>query len=301
MIYVIYHGGCYDGFGAAFAAWLKLRDDEATYVPFFHGDNSSWQDVEASLQVDDMVYFVDMCLPLDDLERISKKCYKVVVLDHHKTAAPMMGLHSSTEKGTLEKPDLGLECYYDNDESGATMSWRHFHQEPTPSFFLYLKDRDLWRFELPESKEVSAAIQSYPFDFRVWYDIYDEDLINSDRLKVEGAIILRFKSQMVEEVCKKAQLVLFERAPNPGGQFTVETYRIPVTNSSLFFSEIPTRALELFPEAPFALNYYRRGDGLWYYSLRSRDGGVDVSEIAKNYEGGGHKHAAGFQLRELII
>lgn len=35
------------------------------------------------------------------------------------------------------------------------------------------------------------------------------------------------------------------------------------------------------------------------YSLRSREGGVDVSEIAKQFGGGGHKHAAGFRLPEF--
>jgi len=32
------------------------------------------------------------------------------------------------------------------------------------------------------------------------------------------------------------------------------------------------------------------------YSLRSRENGIDVSEIAKKYGGGGHKHAAGFKI-----
>ena len=32
------------------------------------------------------------------------------------------------------------------------------------------------------------------------------------------------------------------------------------------------------------------------FSLRSEEGGEDVSEIAGLFGGGGHKHAAGFQL-----
>lgn len=32
------------------------------------------------------------------------------------------------------------------------------------------------------------------------------------------------------------------------------------------------------------------------WSLRSEDGRVDVSEIAKSYGGGGHRNAAGFQI-----
>jgi len=32
------------------------------------------------------------------------------------------------------------------------------------------------------------------------------------------------------------------------------------------------------------------------FSLRSTDEGMDVSEIAKQYGGGGHAHASGFRL-----
>jgi len=32
------------------------------------------------------------------------------------------------------------------------------------------------------------------------------------------------------------------------------------------------------------------------FSLRSQEGGIDVSEIAIKFGGGGHKHAAGFKV-----
>lgn len=35
--YVLYHAHCADGFGAAYAAWLKLGND-AQYVPVKYGD-----------------------------------------------------------------------------------------------------------------------------------------------------------------------------------------------------------------------------------------------------------------------
>ena len=37
---VIYHAHCTDGFGAAFAAWMKLGDD-AEYVPMQYGQDLS--------------------------------------------------------------------------------------------------------------------------------------------------------------------------------------------------------------------------------------------------------------------
>lgn len=45
----------------------------------------------------------------------------------------------------------------------------------------------------------------------------------------------------------------------------------------------------------FAALWYSAKDGT-HHSLRSDENGVDVSKIAEQYGGGGHKHAAGFVL-----
>jgi nanoRNase/pAp phosphatase (c-di-AMP/oligoRNAs hydrolase) len=39
----------------------------------------------------------------------------------------------------------------------------------------------------------------------------------------------------------------------------------------------------------------------WRYSLRSDNGRVDCSKIAMKYGGGGHKGAAGFNSKELLL
>ena len=67
-----------------------------------------------------------------------------------------------------------------------------------------------------------------------------------------------------------------------------------VVNASHWMSEIGAK---LSPECDFAT--------IWYYdhdikrtkvSLRSFHDHIDVSEIAKDFQGGGHKKAAGFTL-----
>src|SRR5262249_14388588 len=46
---------------------------------------------------------------------------------------------------------------------------------------------------------------------------------------------------------------------------------------------------------PFAACYWDTPEGR-VYSLRSTEGGIDVSTIAKAYGGGGHRDAAGFRV-----
>jgi nanoRNase/pAp phosphatase (c-di-AMP/oligoRNAs hydrolase) len=41
---------------------------------------------------------------------------------------------------------------------------------------------------------------------------------------------------------------------------------------------------------------WHQKDGRRYFSLRSKSGGISVSDIAAQYGGGGHTHAAGFSF-----
>ena len=54
----------------------------------------------------------------------------------------------------------------------------------------------------------------------------------------------------------------------------------------------------LYPESAFSASYCDRADGLRTYSLRS-NGEFDVSVIAKQFGGGGHRNAAGFEAPGL--
>ena len=77
-------------------------------------------------------------------------------------------------------------------------------------------------------------------------------------------------------------------------------HRVPtVENAAVSLSsEVGERLLALHPDAPFDVIRHRSRDdaGVEYvrYSLRSRQGGHDVSETVRKFGGGGHRSAAGF-------
>ena len=71
-------------------------------------------------------------------------------------------------------------------------------------------------------------------------------------------------------------------------------YEVPVVNTHpMFFSDV---GHALSKDAPFAACYMDKS-GSRLFSLRSNENGVDVSEIAKSYGGGGHQNAAGFEVQ----
>ncbi len=277
---ILYHAGCWDGFCAA---WLchKVWPD-AEYIPVQYGNPPP--DVTGA-----QVLVVDFSYPRDVLTALRATCKQthgkgeLAVLDHHKTAQ-------------ADLADLDW-CVFDMDKSGARLTWeflwdngeiskRHFNgnailnSQHAPWLVDYTEDRDLWRWKLPESRQVNAALRSYPYDFAVVDELYD--LTNPGILAVEGVAILRAQQQLVD------QHVRFARPVNIGG------HTVLGANATCHVSEIAQELAAKGP-GPFGACWFENDKGEKVYSLRSTDkSGFDVSALAKNFGGGGHARAAGY-------
>lgn len=70
-------------------------------------------------------------------------------------------------------------------------------------------------------------------------------------------------------------------------------YRVPVAN--LPYTLTSDAGHDLANGKPFAACYWDTPEGRCF-SLRSREDGVDVSLVAKQYGGGGHRNASGFRV-----
>jgi uncharacterized protein len=253
--HILYHANCADGFGAAFAAW-KALGDKAVYLPVRHGDQSPDIPEGSSVAV------VDFSFQRDILEELHARMERLLVLDHHKSA----------------QQDLeGLPyAKFDVSKSGARMAWEFWHPEtPVPELLAYVEDRDLWRWALPASREVSLALQCHPFDFAAW------ERLDVAELRLEGEAILRFQTQQIARAVSRARML------DVGG------FTVPVVNSCLFQSEIGDELCLAYPDAAFSGVYYVNAKNQQAWSLRSI-GTFDVSEVARGFGGGGHRNAAGF-------
>lgn len=255
--HVIYHGNCPDGFGAAWAAWKHLAD-RATYIPAF------FDQPLPELPRHARVLIVDFSYPRAKALELAGRVEAIALLDHHKTAAEE--LH-------------GIPwASFDMEHSGAYLSWMHFFGTPVPEFILYLEDRDLWRFKLPYSREVGAAMTSYPMKFDVWEALAT---MGMEKLKLDGGTILRYQKMQIEEMIARVRWEKFDG------------HKVPVVNATTLFSQVGDRLCQIYPDVPFAAYYYDRVDGKRQWGLRS-PGRFDVSVIAKSRGGGGHPGASGF-------
>ena len=265
----IYHANCADGFGAALAVWLRFSDSRPEFVPAAYCEappNCAGHDV----------LLVDFSYKLPALEQIIAEAKSVTILDHHKTA----------EADIQPLLDAGrVHGEFDMARSGAAMAWDWcFPDEDRPRLIEYIQDRDLWQFNLEGTREISAALFSYDQDFEVWKNILTalEDDEGQQFILSMGQTLRRKHNKDLEDALKATRR-----------RMTICGYSVPVANLPyIFASDAGNRMAE---GELFAASYFDTHEGR-KFSLRSKEGGMDVSEIAKRFGGGGHARAAGFQV-----
>lgn len=264
-ILCIYHGNCADGFAAAWVVKKFCTEVLKEEVEFFAG---VYQNPPPNVEGKDVV-IVDFSYKRPILEKIRAEANTLIVLDHHKTAAEDLA---------------GFEgAKFDMFRSGAMITWDHFFPElAPPQLIRHIQDRDLWTFNLSGTREIQAAIFSYPYDFETWDILMKTDPYD---LEKQGVAIERKHFKDIHEllaVCKR--------------RMKIAGYDVPVANLPYIFSSDAGHIMSIGEK--FAACYMDTPEGR-VYSLRSAADGMDVSEIAKIFGGGGHRNAAGFRTRSM--
>ena len=295
---VIYHANCTDGFGAAFAAWLKLGY-EAEYLPMNYlkatdGVAEFHEHVKIDCSIGEReVYILDFSLPKAVMDWIFNHAKRVVWLDHHKSAFEMW-CGGVPPVGYYDSRTTALENHYillDNYKSGAMLAWEYFHPgTKVPMLIQHIDDRDRWQFKLEGSKEFHAALASYqPWTFEQWEAHFLVGNIRLNALKDEGRAILRAHNQNVQAALKQARSCrLFEHWE---AVFLVDASGLAANAPAFLASDLGHELAN--KSGTFGLVWSMAGDGQVHCSLRS-NGDYDVSAIAKVFGGGGHRNAAGF-------
>lgn len=279
----IYHAPCQDGFTAAWAIWRRWPDVE--FIPGVYGQGPP--DVAGK-----HVLIVDFSYKNSVLRELGRKARTVTILDHHKSAQADLAAFATDELLPLEMResvaalagDLPIQALFDMSRSGAMLAWEYaFFATPAPRLVRHVQDRDLWRFELKGSREICADLFSRPYSFEEWHDAF-VDLGSGtgwNNRFVAGQAIERKHHKDVAELLRMST-----REMIIGGQ-RVKVANLPYTLSS-------DGANVLAEGVPFGACYYDNSEGRRVFSLRSQEGGADVSTIASAYGGGGHARASGF-------
>lgn len=268
---VIYHGrSCPDGFASALAAWLYY-DGQAEFLPLDHGDVKTLADLPPL--AGRTVYILDFSFSAPLLREIDSCAAKLVVLDHHLSAA---------EKLT------GFQCqhgvvHFDMKKSGARLAWEFFHpQQPVPDLVKFVEDRDIWVWQYPESAGFLAALDMEPFDFERWHAVANFDATHLAAYIDRGRAMDEKFSKLAQAMSEAAQPLSFNGVSG-----------LMANVPSAFHSLVGDILCE--KSGTFALLWTVDKTGLVKCGLRSRSGFSCIA-LAESMHGGGHAQACGFKM-----
>ncbi len=263
---VIYHANCPDGFGSAWVVRKALGDNAVEFFP------ATYSRPAPDVRGRDVI-MVDFSYPRAVMEGIIKDAASILVLDHHESA----------EKGLAGLTAPSLTMVFGHGLSGVGVTWRHFFPDrPVPRLLQHVQDMDIWTWKVPGTAEVMASVFSYPYEFTVW----DSLMGKVGRLRREGVALHRAREKEIAELYARAGEL----------RLTIGGYKVRAFNVPYLYAKLAAKASI---GEPFSATFWgvQGPDGpRVQFSLRSAEDGLNVADIAKLYGGGGHAHAAGFEV-----
>jgi hypothetical protein len=197
-VLVLYHGGkCADGFGAAYAAWVKFRDS-AEYIAVNYGEEPP--DVK-----DKEVYVVDFSYPLETLVKMKYDSKSIFVIDHHASAVDNLLTKTDDRIRNRNIDYIKHDVWLTMEQSGCCMAWDYFHPGiPAPYGLLLIQDRDLWLFKDNNTKAFNAALRAFiKFDFFKWHEIMSSNTLTLDLIE-RGEYVLTVFDKDIADLSAKA-------------------------------------------------------------------------------------------------
>lgn len=299
---LFYHKNCSDGSTAA-AAYMARKNKHCNeahpaYEAVQYGDYDTVESFKEKFDiVGKHVLIVDFSFKWEVMRYLFENARLVVWLDHHKTALQTYCHGTGTEY--VEKKGIHhiqhafgniQEIVLNENVSGAALMHQWLFSESLdcagkdtvldlPKLIQHIQDRDLWKFELPGTKELSCSLKLRQLKLEDWADL----LVRDDKVKElieEGKLINNVYQTQVHSIVGKAQSI------------KIAGYKGLIVNSGLHISEIGHELAK--KSGTFGAVWFWAGSYA-VVSLRSL-GDLDVSEIAKSFGGGGHRAAAGFKL-----
>jgi oligoribonuclease NrnB/cAMP/cGMP phosphodiesterase (DHH superfamily) len=254
-----------------------------------YGDEFPW----GKIGQNETVFMVDFSLqPFGEMVKLWGGC-DLVWIDHNISAIK----DSESEDYQMSGAIRGLR----RDGIGACqLCWEYFClqnkteeiDQPVPYGVKLLAEYDVWNH---------ADLNTLPFQYGMrlektkpnhetmedlWEPIFVgvEDFV--DAVVKNGETVLRYVKQDNEKYCRAASFTT-----------VLDGLRCIAVNKMLTNSQVFDSVWD--PEKYDAMLIFGFRKGQWTVSLYTDKPGVDVSVIAKNRGGGGHKQASGFQCGKL--
>jgi len=255
--------------------------DEEKYTP---GEN------EFAIGSKEKVIMVDIAFDPEVMIYLRERAVKplsFIWIDHHKSAI----------MDSIKHNYQGVAGTRDMEFAACELTWKYFFpDDPVPESVELLGLYDSFRHKT-KSAEIQKRVMQFQYAARAyWFDPISCARALRDGFNVEPciqsgkAIFAYLEMEALQIYAKGFPITLKEIIDNK--------------DNSFIFRKFICVNRERFNPANFGIDYHKDGydgaacfwyqDGKWHWSLYNANGKVDVSEICKEYGGGGHPGAAGY-------
>ncbi len=247
-----------------------------------------------------------------DLKKITFQNYsQVILLDFSLPKETMLYFYNEFKNNFIwidhhKRPNKEYESYFkdktikgirDHNYAACFLVWKYF-KKGAPDFVKYIQDMDLWKFDLKDSKNFISGLPNFKEEFTREKINYIMKMFNIDYFKVEkkkiierGKIISKNQEQHVLGLIQYGKIINFHKKK----AFIINTNFESGIFADVFFKTKHIKDVEIL--IVWKKDY---SNNLFYFSLRKKKNSkIDLSKIAKEYGGGGHPAASGFNLSSL--
>jgi oligoribonuclease NrnB/cAMP/cGMP phosphodiesterase (DHH superfamily) len=280
---IIYHSPCPDGIAAAWVAHKYAKQNKLNYTFQGISTNSSQEFTPELTEIikGKNILFVDYA-PTDGQYKIATElASSIIILDHHIT--------------NKEKYETNPNAIFDMNLSGVGLAWEYFYpNEKLPVYLKMIQERDLWKWKTDKAQEFTNGLHYCGSNKLIPYcELMYEIEKNSSKMNeviTVGTTIEKNKQNKINYITKNLTKV-----------YNYDNFKVCIINCSEIelVSDLGNAIMKTGLCDFVVLWRYNHEEDKYSISLRSCDSSpADVSKIAKELGGGGHRNASGCCIKE---
>lgn len=283
---IYYHANCVDGVTGAAILAGDIGTFASVAIPCTYGKT-----VPEGYE-DKRVAVVDFSCDADTMRDMAEKAAHLTVLDHHKSAEPVLRMLHREYPHRHVVYGENAKC-----ESGAMLAYQYTYGRAATVPYLVeaIARRDTWNFvghvDEQDVRQIAAGLahlRETSGDAELANRICEYVAYPVRRFAIDshvmaiGATVLEVAHGQIQRELEGSSVS------------TWMDRKCVILNAKHHVSDLGAAALEKHPDADYAVMWYENTAGHTCYSFRSRPGSnADCSLLAGELGGGGHKNAAG--------
>lgn len=287
--FVVSHGNCADGFMSRVVVEKAMKENpdrfdhsvkDVTFFDAYHG--SDFSDLPKKMRGKTVLICDFSFAPTIFAQMVEATNGKILILDHHVTA-----------KSNLADVEDKYKVF-DMKHSGAFITQVFVNGFlNVPRAVLYVEDNDIWKKELPSTREFTAYMFLQPFEYKSYVKLFDDAYVEKFAIPLGIGAVKQMQSH-IDSILSKTKVAFIENKDRYNMVANINCVGI-------LQSELGNQAMIKFPHVNFAACYTQNLEyGSTTFSLRSIDERSDSSYVAQQFGGGGHRNASGMGCNSLV-